>query len=349
MYLANFEIQRPPHSLDQAEGLRLLEGLHLQNLSNEEERKKVQERIARVCCKQDKIAHRYVTTPKTGGAFSGFGERGRFFQTFAEAVFEKFYPPSSTPPDDLIHVTCTGYTSPSAAQKIVLKRGWQKQTTVTHSYHMGCMGAVPAIRMACGFAICGKAQTDIVHTELCSLHLNSQLHTSEQLVAQSLFADGLIKYTLSLSASNLSFKILTVDEELIPHSEDKMKWECEDWGLKMTLSKEIPILIGREIKAFVEKLEKKCGHSLKDAIYAVHPGGPKIIEMIGKKLALSEKQLSASQEILYTCGNMSSATLPHIWEKILNDSNIPLGTLIVGLAFGPGLCMSGVILQKVGL
>jgi predicted naringenin-chalcone synthase len=43
---------------------------------------------------------------------------------------------------------------------------------------------------------------------------------------------------------------------------------------------------------------------------------------------------------------MSSATLPHVWKAILEDDAIPGKTLIVSLAFGPGLTLSGGILQK---
>jgi predicted naringenin-chalcone synthase len=351
MYLTDFEIQHPPFSYSQEKGLELLAELHIAAEKEVEPtfQAYVQERIKKVCCKQDKINRRNTTI---AGEWlkeqRGFGDRNRIFQTFAEEVFKKFYSPSSLPPSELIHVTCTGYHSPSAAQKIVLQRGWEKHTMVTHAYHMGCMAALPAIRMALGSASFRNCQVDIVHTELCSLHLNPKLHSDEQLVAQSLFADGMIKYSLfSEQGSKPAFRILTVYEELIPNTEEKMKWECEDWGLKMTLSKEIPILIGRSISDFIQKLEEKAKISLATAYYAIHPGGPKIIEMIGKKLHLSKIQLAASEKILYDYGNMSSATLPHIWEEMLRDATIPSGSYIVGLAFGPGLCMAGVVLQKV--
>jgi len=350
MYLTDFEIQCPPFSYPQEKGLELLAELHKIAEKNGESsfQDHIVERIARVCCKQDKISMRNTSiTNEWLKEKRGFGDRSRVFQAFAEEVFKKFYPVSSVPPAELIHVTCTGYQSPSAAQKIILERNWEKNTLVTHAYHMGCMAAFPAIRMALGSASLKSCRVDIVHTELCSLHLNPSLHSDEQLVAQSLFADGLIKYSLVPERSGKpAFRVLTVYEELIPNTDDKMKWECEDWGLKMTLSKEIPILIGRAISDFVKRLEHKSGVSLAQAHYAIHPGGPKIIEMIGKKLDLTKTQLAVSEKILYNYGNMSSATLPHIWEEMLRDIEIPSETYVVGLAFGPGLCMAGTVLQK---
>ena len=86
-----------------------------------------------------------------------------------------------------------------------------------------------------------------------------------------------------------------------------------------------------------------------DFHYAIHPGRTQIIEMIGKKLNLSKKQLATSEKILYNYGNMSSATLPHIWEEMLRDTALPPDSYIIGSAFGPGLCMAGTVLQKVNL
>jgi predicted naringenin-chalcone synthase len=351
VYLIDFEIQSPPFSYAQEKGLELLAQLHVIAENGDGPfQTHVKERIAKVCCKQDKIKNRNTTIRGEWLEVKrGFGERNRFFQAFADEVFTKFYPSSSEPPDELIHVTCTGYHSPSAAQKIVLQKGWEQKTMVTHAYHMGCMAALPAIRMALGYASLGKGCIDIVHTELCSLHLNPALHSDEQLVAQSLFSDGLIKYSLSPHQSaKPALRVLTVYEELIPNTEEKMKWECEDWGLKMTLSKEIPVLIGRTISDFVRKLEKRSGVPLGAAHYAIHPGGPKIIEMIGKKLHLSNMQMATSEKILYNYGNMSSATLPHIWKEMLQDPVVASGSYIVGLAFGPGLCICGTVLQKEG-
>ena len=43
-------------------------------------------------------------------------------------------------------------------------------------------------------------------------------------------------------------------------------------------------------------------------------------------------------------GNMSSATLPYIWMRLLRD--VPVGTLIPSLAFGPGLTICGALFEK---
>jgi len=53
-----------------------------------------------------------------------------------------------------------------------------------------------------------------------------------------------------------------------------------------------------------------------------------------------------SRGILRSYGNMSSATLPHVWRSIVEDDAISAGTLVATLAFGPGLTVSGGLLVK---
>jgi predicted naringenin-chalcone synthase len=275
--------------------------------------------------------------------------RSKCFEQFVDLIFESYYPENSLAPDEMIHVSCTGYVSPSGAQKIVSKRNWGSQTTVTHAYHMGCYGSLPAIRIGKGFISSGKKKIDIVHTEICSLHSNPSLHQTDQLVSQSLFADGFIKYTLS--HIGLGLKVLASLEEIIPHSTDAMRWNVSDWGFQMTLAREIPVLISRALKSYLKNLSDLVAipieKILAKALFAIHPGGPKILMNIQDLLALSPEQMAYSFQILKSFGNMSSATLPHIWKAILEDDQIANGTLIVSLAFGPGLTISGSIMEKV--
>jgi predicted naringenin-chalcone synthase len=287
---------------------------------------------------------------------ANFTKRSALFDTISTKKFEEFYPENAKAPDHLIHVTCTGYVAPSGAQKIISKRDFGKKSIVTHAYHMGCYGAMPAIRMAQGFFHTSPTPTahiDIVHTEVCSLHMNPLLHETEQLVVQTLFADGFIKYSLlcqqSIPKGKPYFTILCTLDEIVPNTLEKMTWKCESWGLRMTISKDIPILLGKALPLFAQRLFEKAGLSkdlISQSLFAIHPGGPKIISQVANLLGLQPDQISHSEEILTNFGNMSSATLPHIWEKVLKDDKTPSETLIVSLAFGPGLNISGSLMRK---
>jgi len=220
---------------------------------------------------------------------------------------------------------------------------------------MGCYASLPAIRIAAGFLARGKERVDIVHTELCTLHMDPSQHLPEQLVVQTLFADGLIRYTASQAGPGeptAALELLATREEIVPGTEDAMSWMVSDFGMQMTLSRKVPDHIRAGLGSFLDELAASAGFDrsqlLQQARFAIHPGGPRIIDEIAEHLGLRPEQVAASNAILRDCGNMSSATLPHVWKSLLEDADIQPGTLIVSLAFGPGLTISGALLRKRG-
>jgi len=187
---------------------------------------------------------------------------------------------------------------------------------------------------------------DVVHTEICSLHMNPSDHRPEQLVVQSLFADGHARYTVSQKKTGPAFRLLALHEKLLAGSAGDMEWMPAPWGMKMTLSREVPVKIKGAVREFLVALLKKSGltlsEALRDAVFAVHPGGPKIIDSVQECLELGHCQVAASRLVLLERGNMSSATLPHVWDQIaMRKDTVP----VVSLAFGPGLTMFGGVFQ----
>ena len=376
--LSDFEIIRPPYETAQNATLEwlgrahvkaesVLQGTEIDHPTMESFHIQIQAAIARVGCKASQIQKRghvlpdflhsdwdnmhlfQLSTIPTGLQLD---HRSLIFDKIVTGIFEQFFLPSSPAPDDLIHVTCTGYLAPSGAQKLVSLRKWTDRTIVTHAYHMGCYGAIPALRIAQGFQFAGRTHGQIVHTELCSLHANPSLHAADQLVCQTLFADGFIKYRIGTQVDVPHFRLLAIHEQLIPDSQWAMSWNLSSWGFEMSLAKEIPSLITASLKDAFLQLCKKVGLSyeemISNALFAIHPGGPKIIRMIQNHLGLQEGQIRHSTFILQNYGNMSSATLPHIWNAILQDDLIQPGSLVISFAFGPGLTFCGTVMEKCG-
>ena len=390
--LTNFQVISPRQQFQQGEALDWLARVHARaeavvrgngdlELATAQ---KIRKLISRFGCDETRIGTRGVENGDTGrtdfermdvyriaaptgdsgpyleGAIgSGMLKRTQVFAHAVLGVMERMYPLGPVPsegPAHIIHVTCTGYSSPSAAQAIVDLRGWQGHTDVTHAYHMGCYASLPAVRMAEGFVAVNQQAVDIVHTEMCSLHLNPLDYSPEQLVVNSLFADGFIKYTVAPAdeAGRAGLEVQAVHEFLIPGTRDCMTWVAADWGMKMSLSRDVPHHVSGNIEGFLDALLSRAGFDTveeraalrRSAIFAIHPGGPRIIDATQKLLELSEEQIAHSKEILFKHGNMSSATLPHIWNAVLSDPEIAAGRHLISLAFGPGLTIFGAVLRK---
>jgi predicted naringenin-chalcone synthase len=369
--LTRFAITRPAYEIDQAASLAWLAAAHAESEAARAgtgvDRVEFADKIARVLercgCAPSKIGRRghSVRDIASGTAWSdnelydlpshphgaGSAVRTRLYARVVDDYFAQAYAGEAQAPDELIHVTCTGYVSPSGAQKLVAARGWP--TRVTHAYHMGCYAAVPAVRLAAGALAIAARRVDVVHTELCSLHLDPGDHRIEQLVVQSLFADGMIRYTVVPDRGGPGLSVLALHEQVLPDTSDAMGWLVGDRGMQMTLSRAVPDRIAGAVRGFVIELYRRAGLDLgaiPDSVFAVHPGGPKIIDRVRDVLELSEPQVATSRAVLFDHGNMSSATLPHIWQRMLDDRAVPRGTPIPSLAFGPGLTMCGALLEK---
>jgi predicted naringenin-chalcone synthase len=290
-------------------------------------------------------------------------ERMNLFEEVACDVFERVYPKdNAAPPDDIVHVSCSGYVSPSPVQTFLSKRGWLN-VGVTHSYHMGCYGAFPAIRTALGLVGSSyvslptrKRRVDLVHTEFLSLHFDLLGDEPDNFVTSTLFADGFIKYSASplpeIAKRRVNgLKVLAIDEHILPDSLPEMTLRPGPLQFDMSLSKRVPFMIRDSIADFVRSI---CGHVGLDferekaaMIFAIHPGGPAILNQIRGRLGIEEPAIAMSRRVLYEHGNMASATAPHIWKLIVESPEIPAGSKILSMAFGPGLTVIGALFEKV--
>ncbi len=289
--------------------------------------------------------------------------RMRRFEALAFEVFERWYANQISAPDELIHVTCAGYASPSPAQRLLAAKHWYA-TGVTHSYHMGCYGAFPAIRTAVGLLAAEtihaepKQRVDIVHTEYLSAHVSTLQQEPGDLVSMTLFGDGFIGYSLFPSeiyrrspALGPGFRVLAFHEQQIPGSEEEMTWRLGQHQFDMYLSKRVPLLIREHVVAFARELCRRGGSDL-DAdksrmVFAIHPGGPKILDHCREVLGVADAQVAHARAVFHELGNMSSATVPHILMHLAQDAPVAVGTRVLALGFGPGLTAIGALLEKV--
>jgi predicted naringenin-chalcone synthase len=381
--LSDFSVSRPRYRIDQSHSLAWLANVHATSEATargwdpptrDAFAERLRRAIERCACDPSKIGARghvvpdgweghegeaviYDVTRRPRGADAA--ERTRVFDTIVSSYFEQAYAEGTPAPANIIHGTCPGYVAPNGAQKVVSLRGWGALTRVTNAYHMGCYAALPAVRMAAGFLAlsepspspgAGPRRVDIVHTELCSLHIDPSNHSVEQLVVQSLFADGFVRYAASATASP-GLAVLAQNEVIVPDSAAAMTWTTSDAGMQMTLARDVPERIAASLREFLRDLYARAGLTwsaeLARTVFAVHPGGPRIIESVRELLELTDAQVQTSRDVLFEHGNMSSATLPHVWARLVDDPRVARDTLIVSLAFGPGLTVCGAVFRKV--
>lgn len=248
----------------------------------------------------------------------------------------------------VVTVSCTGFFAPGPDYRLVRDLGLSSLVERYHLGFIGCAAAVPALRLAARIT---AAQPDAVVlvacAELCSLHIRAS-SDPQQIVAASVFADGAAAAIVTADpaiAGGAGLELERFATALTTTGEKDMAWTIGDEGFLMTLSPEVPRIIGREIHAVVADF--LGGDTAPDA-WAVHPGGRSVLDRVEAGLGLDPRAIAPSRATLRDHGNMSSATILFILRSILLDDDLADGSRIGALAFGPGLTVESALLTKRG-
>jgi alkylresorcinol/alkylpyrone synthase len=209
--------------------------------------------------------------------------------------------------------------------------------------HMGCYAALPALRTAAALTATSGRRALVACVELCTLHVQPATRR-EEAVYQALFGDGAAAAVVGHGGAGPA--IVGAASVTVPRSEERMQWLIEDDGFHMWLSPRVPALVERGVGSLVSDLLDPHGLAVDDvAHWAVHPGGPEIVDRVQRRLGLSDQQLAHSRETLADGGNRSSATVLFILEALLGSGEVEPGRWLVALAFGTGLTLEALLLR----
>lgn len=247
----------------------------------------------------------------------------------------------------LITVSCTGFFAPGLDNVLIREIPLSKSIERTHVGFMGCHGALNGLRASHGLALLSPGEPVLmVAAELCSLHNHYQWNR-EKLVANALFGDGaaalVARYIPEGSADSQpgTLRLKASASCIIPNTTDLMSWNIGDHGFHMTLSPRIPALVRRELVPWLSAWLETQGLTLADVQgWAVHPGGPRILDAVEETLGLGDGGLVDSREILASVGNISSPTILFILDRMMKRGQ---KTPIVALGFGPGIAIEAAL------
>ena len=242
----------------------------------------------------------------------------------------------------LVTVSCSGFSAPGFDMAILDKLGLSAAIARTHVGFMGCHGALNGLRVAKAFAeMDSGACVMLCAVELCSLH-HQYGWQPDQIVANALFADGAAALVARKAApTDSSWQLLDQVSAVVPGSRELMSWRVRDHGFQMTLSSELPRLIGHTLEPWLDSWLGRHGLSIaKIASWAIHPGGPRILSSCAEALGLAADQMADSQAILAKYGNMSSPTILFVLDR-LQRREAPRPC--VALAFGPGITIEAAL------
>ena len=235
----------------------------------------------------------------------------------------------------LVLASCTGFIAPGIDQIVARRLGLPATVERTLIGFMGCYAAVSALRTAHHIVRSQpEARVLVITVELCTLHLQPDT-TLEPILAMLLFGDGAAAALVTAEPTGLALD--NPFATTLPDSEELIGWTIGDQGFAMHLSGAVPTRI-REALADPDFRSRMGDVEAIDG-WAVHAGGRTVLDAVEQGFGLDAGALATSREVLRDCGNMSSATLMFVFERILCARQTITNGLAI--AFGPGLAAEG--------
>lgn len=250
-------------------------------------------------------------------------------------------------PDDvdlLAVVSCTGYASPGLDVLLARDLGIPPSAERVQIGHMGCYAALPGLAVVADAAAARGKTAVMACVELSSLHAQPPGDDLGQVVAHALFSDAAAAVAVVPDGPGL--EILDVACLTEASQAQLLTWDIGDHGFRIQLSADLPSAFEAHVGPMVVKLLGAHGLAPHDvAAWAIHPGGPRIIDMVGERLGIDEEALQPTRAVLRAHGNCSSPTVLLVLERILADGALGDGDHAVCLAFGAGLTLYAALLR----
>ncbi len=232
----------------------------------------------------------------------------------------------------LLITCCTGFSAPGLDLELIERCGLPSTVERTMIGFMGCYAAINALKLAHHIVRSeASARVLIVNLELCTLHLRDTTDL-EQMLSFLLFGDGCAACVVS--ADPVGTALDRFHAVLVPDTRELITWSIRDAGFDMVLSGRVPGAIHEGLQKHGEDILAGAPAASID-LWAVHPGGRTVLDAVERAFDLTPTALSSSREVLRRYGNMSSATVMFVIER-LQRSNMR-GHTGCAMSFGPGL------------
>ncbi len=241
--------------------------------------------------------------------------------------------------------SCTGYATPGIDIRTAAALGMGDDVQRLVVGHMGCYAALPALGAVGDFAAARGRPAVLLCLELTSLHVQPPTDDLGQVVGHALFGDAAAAVVVE-PAAGPGWELVDVVALTDPGTADHMTWDVTDHGFRMELSPDVPRVLARHVAPAVARLLGRHGLRTADVdAWAVHPGGPRVLDTVVEHLDLPPDALDASRRVLAERGNCSSATVLLVLDALRAAGRPAAGGYAVMMAFGPGLTLYAALLR----
>ena len=248
--------------------------------------------------------------------------------------------------DFIITVSCTGIMIPSLDAYLINTLKLRQDIVRLPVTEMGCAAGISGIIYAKNFlkANPGK-RAAIIAVESPTATFQLDDFSMANIVSAAIFGDGAACALLSSNEEDEGPKIVAEEMYHFYDNIHMMGFNLTNSGLQMVLDIEVPDTITSHFPKIIHPFLEKNKLKIEDVDHLIfHPGGKKIVNTIEDLFFNLGKNSNDTKEVLRLYGNMSSATVLYVLERIM-DTKPQKGEIGLMLSFGPGFSAQRVLLE----
>ncbi len=248
--------------------------------------------------------------------------------------------------DYIITVSCTGIMIPSLDAYLINALDLKQDIVRLPVTEMGCAAGVSGTIYAKNFlqANPGK-RAAVVAIESPTATFQHEDYSMVNVVSAAIFGDGAACLLLSSSEEDEGPEVVDDSMYHFYDATHMMGFHLRNSGLQMILDKSVPDQIQEHFPKIIMPFLERNSLSIEDVEHLIfHPGGKKIVMTVEELFGKLGKNINDTKEVLRLYGNMSSATVLYVLERILYKKP-KKGDYGLMLSFGPGFSAQRVLLK----
>ncbi|KAL0464587.1 UNVERIFIED_CONTAM: Type III polyketide synthase A [Sesamum latifolium] len=261
------------------------------------------------------------------------------------------------PPSHITHIVYVSSSEirlPGGDLYLAAELGLRNDVGRVMLYFLGCYGGVTGLRVAKDIAENNPGSRVLLTTSETTILGFRPPNKARpyDLVGAALFGDGAAAVVIGADPIGKESPFLELNfavQQFLPETNNVIDGRLSEEGIYFKLGRDLPQKIEENIEDFCKKLMAKAGlKEYNELFWAVHPGGPAILNRLETNLGLDSQKLDCSRRALMDFGNVSSNTIFYVMEYMREELRKKENGEEWGLAlaFGPGITFEGILLRS---
>lgn len=240
--------------------------------------------------------------------------------------------------------TCTVTLCPQLDTWFIRDVPLGPHTGRAHIGDTGCAAAMVALQSAVNYLAAGRGGLALAAAvEICSAALYRD-ETAESALGEAIFADG--GAAVCLAHQGRGFEVLGGRSLIRTEHMGLTGFDFPGGQRRLVLKKELPSIGAEVLDELTSALLAEHGLRKQDIrFWVLHSAGRKVLDLAGRRLGLCEDALRHSRHVFRNFGNMSSATVLFVLERVMMNGEPRDGDLAVMAAMGAGFSAEAALLQ----